>query len=388
MQKSVLINCSNLHGGGGVAVAVSFVSHLSDELSGSPLLFSLLLSTKVYNALLKRSTDLSAFNEITIRDWKISDSLSRSAASLFSSYEVVFTVFGPLYTIARIPNHVVGFARPHLIYPPWLYTSRRFSLLALSLFLRNIFLVFFFLNSSVFVVEANHIADRLRKVPFLGGKPIRVVSNTFDSLYLHYATNREALPPRQDVLGFFPGLRRSAALRFGIVSRSYPHKNLVILSDVARILRRLYSIDCEICVTLRDDEWLAMPRDFRAAISNVGELSPSCGPYFYSVLDGMIFPSLLECFSASPLEAMAMSVPVFASRLPFVEECYGDNVYYFDPRDPMSIASSIVDYLSLPEFLVSHKKRQALEFSLRQPPSRDRCLSYMEIINEQFDNTE
>ena len=62
-------------------------------------------------------------------------------------------------------------------------------------------------------------------------------------------------------------------------------------------------------------------------------------------MDAIIFPSLLECFSATPLEAMAMEKPFFASDREFIRDVCSDYALYFDPEDPISAANVINDYL-------------------------------------------
>ncbi len=63
-------------------------------------------------------------------------------------------------------------------------------------------------------------------------------------------------------------------------------------------------------------------------------------------MDAVIFPSLLECFSASPLEAMFMNKPLFASNRPFVKQFCGDYAKYFNPNDPYSAAKVIAEYFN------------------------------------------
>jgi glycosyltransferase involved in cell wall biosynthesis len=58
-------------------------------------------------------------------------------------------------------------------------------------------------------------------------------------------------------------------------------------------------------------------------------------------MDAVIFPSLLECFSATPLEAMVMGKPLFASDRPFNREVCHSHAHYFDPLSPASAATAI-----------------------------------------------
>ena len=88
----------------------------------------------------------------------------------------------------------------------------------------------------------------------------------------------------------------------GLISRNYTHKNLCILPDVKSCLES-FGISVSIYVTFTDKEWNSMSHAFRSSIINVGPLFASSCVDFYKSLDGLVFPSLLECFSVSPFEA-------------------------------------------------------------------------------------
>ena len=58
----------------------------------------------------------------------------------------------------------------------------------------------------------------------------------------------------------------------------------------------------------------------------------------YSASTVYMFPSLYEGFGLPPVEALALSCPVIASRLPAVQEACGDAVLYTSPDDPAELA--------------------------------------------------
>lgn len=61
----------------------------------------------------------------------------------------------------------------------------------------------------------------------------------------------------------------------------------------------------------------------------------------YSHAHGVVFPSLIEGFGYSPLEAMTCGAPVIASDIPVHRGVYGDAAEYFDPYRTESIAATI-----------------------------------------------
>ena len=118
----------------------------------------------------------------------------------------------------------------------------------------------------------------------------------------------------------------------------------------------------------------------RASIRNVGALVlPQC-PNFYKALDGVVFPSLLECFSAVPLETMMMRRPLFASDRAFIRDCCHEHAYYFDPLDAASIARTIAAYFGArSEQDRSDALDRALAYVQGMPTAADRARRYVEI---------
>ncbi len=134
------------------------------------------------------------------------------------------------------------------------------------------------------------------------------------------------------------------SIRLGVVSRNYVHKNLACLPALKQELKDRHGLEVDFFVTFTEAEWQSCSEHFRSTIHNVGALVlPQC-PSFYGAMDGVVFPSLLECFSAVPLEAMSMRKPLFASDLPFIRDCCHEHANYFDPLDIASMSRSIANY--------------------------------------------
>jgi len=65
-------------------------------------------------------------------------------------------------------------------------------------------------------------------------------------------------------------------------------------------------------------------------------------PNIYRMAKAYIFPSLVETFGMTILEAMACGVPVACSRWGPIPEIAGDSVLYFNPLDILDISNSII----------------------------------------------
>jgi glycosyltransferase involved in cell wall biosynthesis len=365
----LLVNCTNLHVGGGVAVASSFVNILSRQ-PDPRLEISLLLSSSVHANLLSLGADLSGFAHCEVVDYYGLLSLWQGLGRRFAGFDVVFTVFGPAYTIAKGRRHVCGFAQAHVLYPRNPVEQRMRLGARVLKRLKYIVYEIFFARADELVVELEHVKVALTRKHLFRNTPIHIVYNTVDAVFTE--------PARWAPLSFPP---TPPALRLGVVSRNYLHKNLACLPAVQRQLQQVHGLAVVFFVTFTDAEWQACDEDFRRAIHNVGALVlPQC-PSFYSAMDGIIFPSLLECFSAVPLEAMTMRKPLFASDLPFIRDCCHEHAQYFDPLDVASIARCIAGYYQeQPEAQRQDQLQRAEAFVQRYPSPAERARSYLDIV--------
>ena len=371
-SSRILINAANLHYGGGVQVAASFLNELIylGEVDSN-----VIVSSGVHNELKSINAKVERFNSYYVHNTTgLSALIDLKFINFIMSNRTVFTVFGPLYSWRKPKNSIVGFAQPWIIYADnEIYKEYGFVykiIVRLKFFLQK----YFYFKSDKLIVELDHVKKELKKIT--NKTEIVVVNNCISSIY----SNRENWQPIDYVR------TDQSIVLLGIVTRDYPHKNLKILPDVAEILKHTYKFNVRFLVTLTSKEWLKKDDRFRAYVDNVGSISVAQCPSFYNLLDGVIFPSLLECFSATPIEAMIMKKPVFASDRLFVRQACEDFVNYFDPIEPNNIAKSIYKYFlkekSQNLTFIESAYNQALKYN---NPS-ERAKKYINIIRQNTHN--
>jgi glycosyltransferase involved in cell wall biosynthesis len=100
----------------------------------------------------------------------------------------------------------------------------------------------------------------------------------------------------------------------------------------------------------------------RDSIKFVGYLSEEELQAQYLKCKAVIYPSYYEGFGLPVLEAFSMNTPVLTSKGTVMEEIAGDLALYFDPFDPVSIATTIRGLLNS-EFkeITESKKNSILE---------------------------
>ena len=113
MANKVLINMSNIHSGGGLQVAISFVSELL-SIDCDEEKYKILISTEILSCFKIKDLEGSAWNFEVYNTYGIKTLWSR-LNKLQKQYDVVFTLFGPKYTFFKSNKDIVGFAQPWIL---------------------------------------------------------------------------------------------------------------------------------------------------------------------------------------------------------------------------------------------------------------------------------
>lgn len=364
-RRKLLLNSTNLHHGGAVQVAASVVFELS-RISKLPPELVVWASDAVDLELRKLNTpfnNLIGYEVVNTYGIKLQFSSLRKR---FCEFDAIYTIFGPFY-LWNYPGFLItGFAQPHIVSP--LRISSNGLLERFLNKLRFNIQVAFFRRADHLVVELDHVRRGLLNRHIGTPSSISVVHNCLSSLYSEPASWEPVFLPASN-----------ADIRLGFLGRNYPHKNTRIFPAVIDELYRRFGLRVSIYVTFNSSEWSACDEEFRRKIINVGSLFLAQCPSFYQQIDAVIFPSLLECFSATPLEAMAMEKPLFASDRPFNRDVCGPHAYYFDPLSPISAAESIAQVF-LRGSCSLESLRLAREHSIGFSSPQDRANRYLDLL--------
>jgi glycosyltransferase involved in cell wall biosynthesis len=363
----LLINCSNLKKGGGIQVAHSFINEL---IIYSDFSFHIVLSTFLEKEIKKEifpsnfyfyTYDIKiSFNNIVFGIDYFLDNVEKNVKP-----KSVFTIFGPSYWKPKSP-HLCGFAKPHYVYKDSPYFK---SLCFRDLFFLKlkeiIHLNDFRFKSNCIVSENFDVSIRLSKI--LNLKPIYTVTNSINSIFYNFE------PPRRGLISF------KKNLNFVVVSANYPHKNLNVINEVVVcLLEKGFDRNFVFTLTLDEDEFKvnSISKNY---INLIGKQSIEDVPSLYKEADVMFLPTLLECFSASYVEAMYMNVPIITSDLSFAKGICEDSAVYIDPLNPEEIADKFMDLLNndnLYSNLINLGSKQLFKFD----SSKTRAIKYLDIL--------
>lgn len=328
---SVLLDFSNLRGGGSLQVASNVLHDLTQEqivkgvewLDGSTEIW---ISPAVAENLVDAAGQLPG--KVRIKETK-----PNPLAPLLRPrirFDARFTLFGPTYTGRIARREVTGFAEVTMVYAAGEY--RRPAWPSLKQAVGNAVKHQMIQHSDTFVTETAAIAQRMVTKYRIARDRIVVIPNRPH----HFFYSHPILPgPRTG--------RPAEEMHVAYVTRNYPHKNLALVAPAGDAFARRTGRKLVVHVTLRREEWEALPAAARKWMRNHGELKPAQVLDLYREIDAIFFPSLLEASSATPLEANVLGLPLIASDRDFVRAS-AKAVKYFDPLDPDSAADALVQF--------------------------------------------
>ena len=332
----ILVNATTCVVGGGVQVATAFITQAIRNNKSIDFCFA--ASAQVIQNIDTGDRSKNRLHEIAPSPAKLIQGLaSRKKLAVIEkqfSPDVVFTIFGPAYHNFRAP-HICGFA------DPWV-THRSAAAMSVIAPLQRIRLLAIckykewqISRNDYYWVEAEVARRGLVRLGIPSTR-IRVIPNSYASVF-------------QKKLGGEYHDPMSKHVRIFCIAAPYPHKNLLIIPEVAKLLQnndphRVYRF----VLTLPDDGpivrqfWNIVDKyGVKDMIENAGILKLHECPRFYAESDILFLPTLLETFSATYPEAMVMTKPIVTTDLDFAHDICGDAAAYYSPFSAQDAARTI-----------------------------------------------
>jgi glycosyltransferase involved in cell wall biosynthesis len=122
----------------------------------------------------------------------------------------------------------------------------------------------------------------------------------------------------------------------------YPHKNINIIIEALRSLPDIkLKIICARNYFTERIEKLVGKYKLKSQVEFLGYIPDTEFKKIYSEALALVHPSLMEGFSLTGLEAMALSCPVISSNSSCLPEIYQNSVLYFNPNNTQDLVNQI-----------------------------------------------
>jgi len=362
------VDCTPLRYGGGVQVAIAFLSGLVGQ---SEFEWHAVAPQQMREALRPLQLDagkLTFVSKTSPADiFKIRKGLRALEAQ--QQPDVVFTVFGPSYHNFSAP-HVVGFALPNLLYPRFrpLGIRRRLTTGIFDILRRRSFR-----RADRLVVETATAAELLAKRVGVHPSKIEVVGNSVN--------------PRLLQLAVLP-LSSEGPFRILVPSAYYPHKNLEIIPDVAEYIAGIDpELDFQFFLTLGEESegWSiirgkAKQKAVEDKITNLGNLNLDALGAQYNQASCVFLPTLREISTAVYPEAFYFRRLLITSDTDFARDLCGDAAVFVNPRDPKEIAETIAVVLKDPNRMKLNIEEGQRQLARKFPSPHEKFEAQLSIL--------
>jgi glycosyltransferase involved in cell wall biosynthesis len=365
----ILINTSTTLKGGGLQVAKSFIEECK-LIEGNE--YEVILGLNIAKTIDKNKFPSNFnFHEIDYRPGTRIFSLKPRTNFLYEienkvNPDVVFTTSGPAYWRPKSP-HLVGFNLPHYVYkdspfftiiPYWKKIRWNIRGLIKKYFLR--------LEADAYVVQTEDVNLRLKK--WIKREKIFTVSNSCSSHYFKSQNFPRKITKRTD-----------DEFLLLLLSAYHPHKNFEIIKKIIDLADFKTNSKIKFVLTLPQNIFDQLfENKYHPYIYNLGSVPVSECASLYKECDAMFLPTLLECFSASYVEAMFMEKPILTSNLGFAKTVCEDSALYFDPLNEKDILEKI-NILILDKNLQKKLVSNGIERRLIFNSANQRALNYLKI---------
>lgn len=325
----ILINASNLKKGGGLQVCDS----ICRELYKYNHEFYVVLSSSMNDT----CEAIKGYSNITVWIYDLPNRLKTILLGRDSfldglveerNIDAVLTIFGPSVWCPRC-SHLCGFARAQLIIPESPYYTRMNKKTLYKNRLAYIIKEWAFKRcSKVFYTENPYSTDRLEKK--WAGKKVYTVTNYYNQVF------DQPEKWKDKVLSLFDGKT------FLTISAAYPHKNLSIAVDVAKVLKgRHPEFKFRFVFTIERNQYDANIDGVEDCFEFIGSVDIAECPSLYQQCDIVFQPTLLECFTATYPEAMRMNKPIVTTDMEFAKGLCGEAAEYYSAVNPLACAEAI-----------------------------------------------
>lgn len=328
---NILINATNLSGGGGVQVADSVCQYLQDYPQHH---FVAVLS----KALDKTAKAIENYPNVEVvrynyppKDWYsfiTSRNKSLDQIVVKSNIDCVLTVFGPMKWRPKCP-HVCGFALSQVVIPESPFFKRMpLHQRVKARMQAKLWAFIFWRSASVFFTENELITKRLQKL--FWNRKVYTITNNYNQVFEHPENWKEKKLPS------FEGIQL-----LGVTSAG-GHKNLPIALETAKIIKRKHpDFKFRFVFTIDSKDFPDIPEELKECFYFTGRVDISECPSLYNQCDFEFQSTLLECFTATYPEAMVMKKPIITTDLEFSRGLCGNAALYYEATSAESAANRI-----------------------------------------------
>lgn len=336
----VLVNASTLIVGGGIQIGVSFIQRAFEE---SRFEWRFLVSLGIYEALSALIQSDERIICIPVTPAKLGSKSKKQILKIEADWkpDIVYSIGFPSYIRFKQPE-IGRYTNPWEINNkplPWHLHPGLFDRVKIEM---GILYRQYWARKAEYI-ETQTEAARLgieKRVRFPKER-VKVIPNSSNKIFIEAGEQILKTEGSGELKHIF------------CLAAPYPHKNLASIPDVALELKRSFGLEPLFMLTIPEGGPVIEEIKRKSAklgmasqVKNLGKLKLEECLDYYRKSDLVFLPTLMEVFSATYLEAMAMRVPIVTTDLDFAHDNCGDAALFFKPDDPKDAAIKINEVLT------------------------------------------
>ena len=374
-----MVNASTLVVGGGVQVALNFIKHTLTDIKNE---YYYLLSKQLYIEIKSEVDHINYYISEISPAKLIAGKLSRKEILLIEQSfnpDIVYSIGAPSYIkfksteVLRLTNPwIIGASK--IAYSTYPFFRR--YLIKLKVVLQRRYIS----RNSYIITQTNSAGLEISKNLKIKNENIFIIPNVQPLIFNN--SSSEDIPVSNEI-------------RIFSFAAPHPHKNLSIIPQVAKELFDLGIENFVFIVTIPEDDktyeseiFFKLCKDLKVEdnIKNIGKVSYLDAPSRYQQSNILFLPTLLEVFSVTYLESMAMKLPIVTTDFSFSREVCGEAALYYEPKNAKDAASKLFNIISNQK--VKHKLLEAGKTRISSCPTSQKIYSEHIIVLEKIVNKE
>lgn len=332
----ILVNASTLQVGGGIQVGLTFIEYAYKSYF-EKLDFIFVVSKSLYDQLspilqAKENIIACETSPAAIIGGKLTRKNIRQIEHKFKP-DLVYSIGFPSYIRFKAPE-VGRYTNPWEINAPPLPWHTIKLADRLKIFLGIRYRLLWARNATYFETQTEAAKLGILKKIRVDCDKVKVIPNSPNPIF-----NNE-----DGILHF----DKNMTLKIFCLSAAYQHKNLEIIPEVAHYLKSKHGIKAEFILTIPQGnsilgfiESRAKKLNVEEHIINIGKIDLNTCLEWYRKTHLVFLPTLLEVFSATYVEAMAMRRPIVTTDLKFATDVCDDAAIYYKSRSAEAASDAI-----------------------------------------------
>lgn len=348
----IIVNTATIHLGGALQVAINIIK--SSLLQNSDEIYYIsnqavydVCPTDISKTLIVNQSPASIFR------FKIKRQIKSFANSI--NPDIIYSVGAPSYInfkqkeVLRLTNPWIINSLNANVYQ--IYNYRQRFLTKLKVIIQRLYLV----NAVYFITQTNDAKDKIVSNLKKSAGNVFVIENTFSLTFKKYI-GRDFERNYDDKINVLS------------IAAPYPHKNLILLVKVAKLLKESNNHKFQFFITFPVETFvhselykMIRENNVEEYFTNLGKVNLTDLPDIYLRSHILLLPTLLEVFSASLLEAMVFDLPIITTDFSFNKEVCGNGAIYlknpFDGKEALDSLQMLLNRSVRDELLQNSRKK-------------------------------